>query len=285
MNSSGVDRIAAAFESAAARGGAALIPYLCAGDPDRATSAALIAAVRNGGADLIELGIPYGDPLADGPTIAAAAQRALGAGMTLENALELARQANSDGAPPMVAFCYFNPIVQYGIERFAETLAGAGVSGAIVPDAPLEELGDLRKAFAPRGLALPLLVAPTTPPARATLLAAASDGFVYVVSRLGVTGARREPDLLWLARRLAELRAVTTKPLAVGFGVATAAHVRAIAAFADGVIVGSALIDAYAGTGGEVAVQRVRALMGPLDAARLGAKEPAPGEGSGRTRS
>ncbi len=264
---SGTARLAAAFARAKTQGRGALIPYLCAGDPDRATSAGLLAALGPAGADIIELGIPYGDPLADGPTIAAAAQRAIDGGTTLDDALGLAAQAARDGAPPILAFTYFNPVLQYGIERFADALVAAGACGAIVPDVPLEETDALRKAFAPRGLALPLLIAPTTPPARAAAIAAASEGFVYLVSRLGVTSASKEPDFAWIAARVAALRGATALPLAIGFGISSAEHIRRAYEIADGAIVGSALIDAYAGTDGEEAVARVRAFLTRLGGA------------------
>jgi tryptophan synthase alpha chain len=267
----GIERIAAAFAQAKSAGRGALIPYLCAGDPDRATSAALLSAVGEAGADILELGIPYGDPLADGPTIAAAAQRALEGGTTIDDAIELAAEAERNGAPPIVMFTYFNPIVQFGLERFAEALVTAGVCGAIVPDVPLEETDVIRAAFAPRGLALPLLVAPTTPLARAESISRASVGFTYVVSRLGVTGARREPDFSWIAGRVGELRRLGAQPLAVGFGISTADHVRRTCAIADGAIVGSALIDAYAGTTGEDAVRRAGAFVRDL---RVGTVRP-----------
>jgi len=257
----GIERIAAAFATARAAGRGALIPYLCAGDPDRATSAKLLAAAVAAGSDIVELGIPYGDPLADGPTIAAAAQRALEGGTTIEDALELA--AAVDGAP-VIMFTYLNPVLQYGLGRFAAALAERGIAGAIVPDVPLEETDDIRTAFAPHGLAFPQLVAPTTPPARAEALARASEGFTYLVSRLGVTGAKKEPDFGWIAERVAALRRASAGPLAIGFGIATPEHVRRACAIADGAIVGSALIDAYAGTTGDEAARRAGAFVANL---------------------
>jgi tryptophan synthase alpha chain len=270
----GIGRIATAFARAKSERRGALIPYLCAGDPDAATTAAVLAAIASH-ADIIEIGIPYGDPLADGPTIAAAAQRALDAGMTIDGALALAKRSAESGArskgggveaPPIIMFTYLNPIVQYGLERFAEAMLAAGVAGAIVPDAPLEEVGPIRAAFAPRGLALPQLVAPTTPFERAVAIAEASDGFVYLVSRLGVTSAKREPDFDWIAERIGQLRARTGKPIAVGFGIGTREHVRRVAAVADGAIVGSALIDAFAGLRGDEAAQRATQFLQSLRA-------------------
>lgn len=251
------DRLVAVFSRARAEKRAALIIYLVAGDPDAATTAAVIDAISPY-VDLIELGIPYGDPLADGPTIAAAGQRALTNGMTLDGALALAAGARDRGAAPILFFTYVNPIVQYGAQRFAAAARAAGALGAIVPDVPLEELAAFAPAFRDEGLAIPLLVAPTTPPERAARIAAASDGFVYIVSRLGVTSAGREPDIAWIRSSIDALRAQTQRPLAVGFGISTPAHAAAIGAVADGVIVGSAFIDATAGRSGAAAADAAR---------------------------
>ena len=264
QTTSGVARIAAAFARAKDAGRGTLIPYVCAGDPDRATSSAILAVLGPAGADIVEVGIPYGDPLADGPTIAAASQRAIDGGATFEDALALAAEAERAGAPPAVMFTYFNPVLQYGVERFADALVAAGICGAIVPDVPLEETGTLRAAFEPRGLALPLLVAPTTPAGRAEAIVAASSGFVYLVSRLGVTSAKKEPDFAWIGARVAALRRVSELPLAIGFGISTAQHVARANEVADGAIVGSALVDAYGEATGRDAVDRVRAFLAAL---------------------
>lgn len=243
-----------------------------AGDPDLATTQAILVALGEGGADAIELGIPYGDPLADGPTVAAAGQRSLAAGTRLAAVLELIGRTVAT-LPPIVLFTYYNPVDRYGVERFANAAAEAGAAGAIVPDVALEESAPLRKALLARGLAMPLLVAPSTPRERAARIAEAASGFIYVVSRLGVTGAGTVPDLSPLGRQLAMLREITAKPLAVGFGIGAAADVASIASLADGVVVGSALIDAYAGTNGDEAARRVRDFVTPLIAAAR--KEPA----------
>ncbi|MFN2461014.1 MAG: tryptophan synthase subunit alpha [Candidatus Velthaea sp.] len=261
------DRIAAVFERARRERRAALIVYLMAGDPDLETTARTIDAVSAAGADLIELGIPYGDPLADGPTVAAAGQRALHAGATIRGALDIVAGATARGAAPLLFFTYVNPVAQYGPAAFAAAARNAGAVGAIVPDVPLEEIDAFAPAFRAEGLALPLLVAPTTPPARAAQIAARSDGFIYLVSRLGVTGARREPDIGWIEDAVARLRTATTKPVAVGFGISTPAHVRAVAAVADGVIVGSALIDAMYGRNGVSAAHAAEAYVASLRAA------------------
>ncbi|HEY9179438.1 MAG TPA: tryptophan synthase subunit alpha [Candidatus Baltobacteraceae bacterium] len=242
----------------------AFIPYLMAGDPDLETTALLIDAMRDAGADAIELGIPYGDPLADGPTIAAAGARALANGTRVEDVLQLTRDAVSRRAPEIVLFTYFNPVYQYGIERFAADAAQAGATGVIVPDIALEEGQALRAALAEQGLQMPLLVAPSTPRERAARIAEASTGFVYVVSRLGVTGAGAAPDFSPLRKQVATLREVTDKPLMVGFGISKREHVREVRAIVDGVIVGSALIDAYTGTRAHEAAGRARSFAGSL---------------------
>ena len=242
----------------------AFIPYIMAGDPDLATTARIIDAVRDAGADAIELGIPYGDPLADGPTIAAAGMRALANGAGIGGVLQLVREATARNAPPIVLFTYFNPVYQYGIERFAADAASAGAAGVIVPDIALEEGQPLREALRERGLEMPLLVAPSTPPERAARIAEASTGFVYVVSRLGVTGAGDAPDFSPLRRQIQMLRDLTDKPLAVGFGISRPEHVREVRDAVDGVIVGSALIDAYAGASGDEAALRAGAFVRTL---------------------
>jgi tryptophan synthase alpha chain len=260
--------IAEIFERTRARGRPAFLPYVVAGDPDLETTGAILAALTRAGSDLIELGIPYGDPLADGPTIAAAAQRALHAGTRIGDVLALVNRARAAGGAPIVLFTYFNPIYQYGLERFAREAAAAGASGAIVPDVALEESEELRDALARHGLEMPLLVAPSTRAPRAARIAGAATGFVYVVSRLGVTGAGSRPDFAPLHAQVAALRAVTSKPLAVGFGVSRREHVEEISQIADGVIVGSALIDAYAGKRGDAAAASVAALVEAILPAR-----------------
>ncbi len=172
-----------------------------AGDPDLQTSALMLEAISEAGADAIELGIPYGDPLADGPTIAAAGTRALQSGVSIAQVLELVRNATARGAPPILLFTYFNPVYQYGIEQFADDAAKAGAAGAIVPDVALEEGEALREALLRHGLCMPLLVAPSTGRERAARIAGAATGFVYVVSRLGVTGAGSAPDFSPLRAR------------------------------------------------------------------------------------
>ena len=232
----------------------AFVPYVMAGDPDLATTEAVVRALARNGATAIELGIPYGDPLADGPTIAAAGARALASGITIEDVLGSVARLAPEIPSSIVLFTYFNPLDRYGLERFARDAARAGAAGAIVPDIALEESEELRAIFARHGIDVPMLVAPSTPPERAVKIAAASSGFLYIVSRLGVTGAASEPDFAPMRRQVAALRAATDLPLALGFGVSRPEHVRAVAADVDAVIVGSALIDALAGTRGDEAV-------------------------------
>lgn len=245
-------------------GRCAFIPYVMAGDPDIDTTRGILRALQAGGADAIEVGIPYGDPLADGPTIAAAGVRGLAGGATLTRALQLVEEMAAS-LPPIVLFTYFNPVYQYGAQAFARDAAHAGAAGAIVPDVTLEESAALRAAFDACSLAMPLLIAPSTPLERAARLAAASRGFVYVVSRLGVTGAGRAVDLTPVRSQLAMLREVTDMPLAVGFGISSANHIREIAPLVDGVIVGSALIDAYAGKRGAAAADAVKRFVESLN--------------------
>ncbi|HEY5257261.1 MAG TPA: tryptophan synthase subunit alpha [Candidatus Baltobacteraceae bacterium] len=242
----------------------AFIPYVMAGDPDLETTRLILAALARANAGAIELGIPYGDPLADGATIAAAGTRALANGTRIADVLALVKLARDAGGPPIVLFTYFNPIYRYGLEAFALDAAAAGAAGALVPDIALEESDELRATLAKHGLEMPLMVAPSTPRDRAAIIAAASGGFVYVVSRLGVTGAGAAPDFSPLHGQVAMLREVTDKPLAVGFGVSTPAHVAQVAPLVDGIIVGSALIDAYAGTSGREAAAAVERFVGTL---------------------
>lgn len=234
------------FDRCRAQRRAAFIPFLVAGDPDATTSVELIIAAASAGADIIEIGIPYSDPLADGPTIQRAAQRALSRGMSFGGALEVARRAwDRVNGTPLIGFTYYNPVLARGLETTAADFATAGFSGIIVPDLPPMEAQPLLEAFRARRLAVTLLVAPTTRPERAATIAASCTDFVYVVSRMGVTGADRL-TIEQARYQIERLRTLTDKPLAVGFGVASPSDVAAIAAHADGVIVGSALIDRIA---------------------------------------
>lgn len=240
----------------------AFIPYVMAGDPDLKTTRAVLVALAKR-ADAIELGVPYGDPLADGPAIAAAGARALRNGVTLEKVLALVREMRTS-LPPVILFTYYNLVYQFGLQQFARAAADAGAAGVIVPDVSLEEIEPLRLALDAHAIDVPLLVAPSTPPERAARIAEQSGGFVYVVSRLGVTGAGKAPDIEPLRAQIAALRAATKKPLAVGFGISTRSQVDAVRGLVDGVIVGSALVDAYAGARGDDAARRAEAFASSL---------------------
>lgn len=241
--SSGTERIAEAFASARAEGRrAALMPYLMGGFPTLASSAEIGLAYADAGADLVELGVPFSDPLADGPVIHAAGTAALRAGATLPLVLGVARTLSERVA--VVLMCYANPIFARGLERFADSLAEAGVSGLIVPDLPFEEAPETLAACEQRGLALVPLVAPTTPPDRLARIGARARGFVYTVSLTGTTGERVSLDGS-LKAVIARAAAATDVPVAVGFGIGTPGQAAAAAeAGADGVIIGSRLVRA-----------------------------------------
>lgn len=238
----GERRIATAFEAARTEGRVALMPYMMAGFPDRESSLAIAAAYADAGADLIELGVPFSDPLADGPTIHAAATEALAAGATLETALEICESVS--GRLPVVLMVYANMVLAHGgAAEFARRAAASGAAGAIVPDLPLDEAAEVREALSEVGLALVPLLAPTTPAERRARICAAAQGFVYVVSTVGTTGERQQ-----LPPGLAELVAATKDdalvPVAVGFGIGTPEQAAEVGEIADGVIVGSRLVRA-----------------------------------------
>ncbi|NJD09759.1 MAG: tryptophan synthase subunit alpha [Gemmatimonadetes bacterium] len=226
-----------------AAGHTALIPYMTAGYPRPADTPGLLAALAGAGADIIELGVPFSDPVADGPTIQRASQRALEQGVTLASVLAQLTEFRARHDTPVVLFSYLNPLLSYGVERFCAEAVAAGAHGLLLTDLPVGGDPELEGLLEAAPLALVRLIAPTTPPARALLIAARAQGFVYYIARLGVTGAGRElrPELV---QELRALRQRTTTPLAVGFGVSTPAHAALLAAEADGVVVGSALIDA-----------------------------------------
>jgi tryptophan synthase alpha chain len=236
----GLERIAAAF--AAAPGRAALMPYLMGGFPDIEGSVRIGEACADAGADLVELGVPFSDPLADGPVVQAAGSRALAAGTTLPAVIEAGRRIAE--RLPVVLMCYANPILARGLERFTAEVAEQAISGLIVPDVPMEEAAEIRAACDAAGLALVPLVAPTSTDERLAAIGGSARGFVYTVSVTGITGERTDMAA-GLERFLGRVRAHTDVPLALGFGISTAEHARAAAdAGADGVIVGSRLVRA-----------------------------------------
>ncbi len=230
------------FDELRDRNECALIPFITAGDPDLATTAEALQVLDRNGADIIELGVPYSDPLADGPTIQAAATRALGRGMTLAAVIDLVAAVTPKLSAPLVLFTYYNPILNRGVEKFLKDIYEAGARGLLVPDLPLEEMDSLLEAAAAVGIAVILLVAPTSTDERIKAIANRSQGFVYLVSVTGVTGVRQE-----VATRveglISDLHSATNKPVGVGFGVSEPSQAKQLKDWgADGVIVGSAIV-------------------------------------------
>ena len=248
-----MNRIDAVFARLRRQKKKALIGYLTAGYPTPALLPTLAEACARGGLDLLELGVPFSDPLADGPTIQAASQRALAQGMTPVKILAQVRQLRRRGLElPIVLMTYYNPVLRYGLKRFCQDSAHSGVDGLIVPDLPPEEATELKSAARRAGLDLVFLAAPTSPRERLRRIARASSGFIYYVSLTGVTGARsRLPVELGAGVRA--LRRMTRLPVCVGFGVSRPDQVRELARFADGVIVGSALLRRINGSDGAAA--------------------------------
>ena len=246
----GAGRIRRAFDEREGR--AALMPYLMGGYPDPRASLEIGLAYADGGADLVELGVPFSDPLADGPVIHAAGTRALEAGATVRDVLEVAQGLSE--RLPVVIMCYANLVLARGVDHFTRELAAHGVSGLIVPDVPLEEAPSFHRACTDAGLALVPLVAPTTPDARLAEIGGRAEGFLYTVSVAGTTGERESVDATEV---IARAKAHTDVPVALGFGISTPEHATAAAdAGADGVIVGSRLVRA-AGEGGPAEVRRL----------------------------
>ena len=253
--STGQERIAAAFVGHGKS--AALMPYLMAGFPGHDASIEAVHAAADAGADLIELGVPFSDPLADGPVIHAAATAALEAGATPQRALAVCESVA--GRLPVVLMVYANVVMSAGAERYAQRAAAAGAAGLIVPDLPHDEAAPVREACDAEGLALVPLVAPTSAPERVSAVGADARGFVYTVSLTGTTGERAElpPEL---SRTVAGVRAATELPVAVGFGIATAEQAKQVGELADGVIVGSRVVRATAEEGAEGVAALVREL-------------------------
>ncbi|HEY7457118.1 MAG TPA: tryptophan synthase subunit alpha [Xanthobacteraceae bacterium] len=237
-------RIEARFQALREQGRAGLVTYTMAGDPDYETSLAIAGALPKAGADLIELGMPFTDPMADGPAIQASGLRALKAGQTLKKTIELVRAfRKGDAATPIVLMGYYNPIYVYGVEKFLKDVKTAGVDGLIVVDLPPEEDEELCLPALKAGLAFIRLATPTTDDKRLPAVLKNTSGFVYYVSITGITGAAA-PDTGKVAAAVARIKRHTKLPIAVGFGVRTAEHARAIAAGADAVAVGTALVEA-----------------------------------------
>jgi tryptophan synthase alpha chain len=225
---------------------AGLVAFITAGDPDYDTSLAILNALPNAGADIIELGMPFSDPMADGPAIQASSQRALAAGQTMKKTLSMVKSFRSkDNSTPLVLMGYYNPIYIYLVDRFVADAAQAGADGLIVVDMPPEEDAELRPAAAAAGLAFIRLATPTTDAKRLPAVLAHTNGFVYYVSIAGITGTKA-PDLADVKGHVGRIKAHTDLPIAIGFGVKTEEQVRALAGVAEGVVVGSALVSAIA---------------------------------------
>ncbi len=259
-----MNRIDRRFAELKAAGRTGLIPFVTAGDPQPDAVVPVLHALVDGGADVIELGLPFSDPMADGPTIQHADERALASGVTLERVLAWVDQFRArDAGTPIVLMGYLNPVEAFGYERFATAAVAAGVDGVLLVDCPLEEAviaAPLRAA----GLHRIWLAAPTTSPARLVRLCEAAEGFLYYVSVAGTTGAAR-PSTETLAARVTDIRSRARAPVAVGFGIRDVAQASAIAAFADAVVIGSALVERLAGAGtADEAAARAREFLAPM---------------------
>lgn len=262
--SSDVDPLAHRFASLRAEARCALIPYLTAGYPSPDRTAALLDVLADGGADVIELGVPFSDPVADGPTIQRSSQRALEQGVSLRWTLDALRSFRERHDVPVVIFSYLNPILGYGADRFIAEAVEAGASGVLITDLPAGGDAALERTFQESPLSFVRLVAPTTPRDRLEHIAAEAQGFLYYVGSMGVTGARRDLRADTLAE-VASLRSRVDVPVAVGFGISTPEQARRMADVADGVIVGSALIDALDRDGDAGVARLMRELRAAID--------------------
>lgn len=267
-----MSRIAARFAALKAEGRGALMPFLMAGDPDRATSLAMLRGLPAAGADLIEIGMPFSDPMADGPTVQLAGQRALRAGTTTASILAMLRDFRTgDDTTPVVLMGYLNPVLSYGAERFCQDAAAAGADGVIMVDMPPEESQELAPYAAAAGLDLIRLIAPTTDDARLPGVLRACSGFIYYVAITGITGtASATGDEL--ARAIPRLRQHTALPIAIGFGVRTPAQAAEAARVADGAVVASALIELMAATLDTQGAATARTVQSMLDQVQVLAK-------------
>jgi tryptophan synthase alpha chain len=243
-----MSRLQSTFARLRERKQSGLVTYITAGDPDLARTGGVLRALDRGGADVLEVGVPFSDPLADGPVIQRATERALASGATLSGVLDLVGSIRADLEAPVVIFSYANPILRLGAERFADRARDAGIDGVLILDLPIEEAGDFRAMLAARGIDTILLLSPTTTDDRLRKAAALGSGFLYAISRLGVTGAR---DALAEGAQdmVARIRAVSDLPVALGFGISKPEHVRDVARWADAAVVGSALVDVIAREG------------------------------------
>ncbi len=259
-----MNRIDARFAELKRLGEAALIPFVTAGDPEIKTTLGILHALKQAGADAIEIGVPFSDPMADGATIQRASERALNSGTSLPHVLKLIREFRRDSEIPVILFGYYNPFFHYGLKRFVRDARAAGVDGILCVDLPPEESGELRRRAENEGLHTIFLLAPTSDAGRIRLVARLGRGFIYYVSVTGVTGARRGLEGQ-LQAQVARIRRYTSLPIGVGFGISTPEQAARIASFADAAVVGSALIDVMerAGRNGEK-VRRARTFAARL---------------------
>jgi tryptophan synthase alpha chain len=259
-----VSRITDAFKIARREERAAFVPYVTAGDPTLERTVEVAGALESAGADVLELGVPFSDPMADGPTNQRAAERALAAGTSLKRILEVVREIRERSQLAIVLFTYANPVVRFGIERFAEQAAASGVDGVLFTDVPAEEMKHFRPALKSAHLDAIMLVTPTSTKGRMKAAAKFGGGFLYLVSRTGVTGAQQGLDRE-LETNVEKARKASRLPVAVGFGISTPEQVAKVAAIADGVVVGSAIVNEIADEGdtNELA-ERVEAFATPL---------------------
>ena len=247
------------FAACRAEGRAALVVYTTSGHPDPESGLETLLALADAGTDILELGVPFSDPLADGPTIQLSSFRAIEQGVDLRWTLDLLARFRAERSTPVVIFSYLNPIMHYGVDRFLRDAVDAGANGVLVTDLPLGGDAGLERRFLDSPLDLIRLLAPTTKPERIREIAADASGFLYYVSRTGVTGAR-EALAAGLAHEVAAVRAATDLPVAVGFGISTPEQARTVAALTDGVVVGSAVVDLLAREGVDAAAAFVREL-------------------------
>ena len=237
-----MNRITATFQRLAAANKKALVGYLTAGDPNPETSFEILRAACAAGLDILELGVPFSDPTADGPVIQEASQRALQAGMTLTKTLEMAARLRAESDIPILLFGYYNPLFKYGLERLAKAAHAAGVDGLLVVDLPPEEAGPLRAALKGTDIQVVFLAAPTTRPDRVKMIAQETGGFLYLITKAGTTG-EGGLDVEALRKHAAEVKAVSPLPVCLGFGIRDGVDARKLAPMADGVIVGSTLVN------------------------------------------
>ena len=265
-----MNRIEARFEELKARGVSAFVPYITAGDPNLTLSEELAIALERAGADVVEFGVPFSDPVGDGVVIQEAAQRALARGATLHKVLASVASIRRRSQVPILLFSYYNPILAYGIEAFARDAAAAGADGVLCVDLPPDEADEYKAALDAEGLCTVFLTAPTTTDARLRLVGEKCTGFVYYVSRLGVTG-EQAALAEGLKDAVARIQRLTGKPVAVGFGISTPEQAAAVAGLAEGVVVGSAIVRVVAQHGEDPAlVQTVETFAGSLACAVKG---------------